>query len=506
MNDRSTHMAVIGAGPVGLAVARALLQQSIPYEQLEADDDLGGNWYHGVYETAHIISSRKTTEYADFPMPAEFPDFPSAQQMLEYLNSYAEAFKLRPHIQFRTKVVMCRPENNPLATAPKISRQDVSPSRSARVHPVATAPGSDRTLDFGLWTLDSFDPVATAPGSVFVDPHDKLGDGRWEVELANGENRIYKGVIVCSGHHWDKRFPNYAGKFTGEYIHSKDYKNPQQLADKRVLVIGGGNSACDLASEAARVGRSCDLSLRRGYWFLPKVLFGVPLPELVPSWVPVWAQRLFLKVVLKIVIGKYEDYGLPKPNHRIFEAHPTLNSEILHYVKHGRIRPRPDVAKFAGRRVVFTDGSSDEFDMVVCGTGFNLSFPFLPPGLVPVEGKNALLYAGCTLPDYRNLYIVGTPQVRYGFGPLITPAAALLCRLINLQDQMELPIGLVLKESGARLPTTHLVDPHKALRQMRYAKYTLPLLLRKERKLRQRIKPAAASVPIATRPITPRFE
>ena len=125
--------------------------------------------------------------------------------------------------------------------------------------------------------------------------------------------------------------------------------------------------------------------------------------------------------------------------------------------------------------------------MVVCGTGFHLSFPFLPPGLVPVQGSNALLYAGCTLPDYKNLYIVGTPQVRYGFGPLITPAARLLCRLITLQDQMELPIGLVLKESGAKLPTTHLVDPHKALRQMKFAKYTLPLLLRKERKLRQRI-------------------
>ena len=430
MNDRSTQMAVIGAGPVGLAVARALLQHSIPYEQLEADDDLGGNWYHGVYETAHIISSRKTTEYADFPMPEEFPDFPSAQQMLAYLNSYAKVFNLRPQIQFGTKVVMCRPENN----------------------------------------------------------------GRWEVELANGEKRIYKGVIVCSGHHWDKRFPNYPGQFAGEYIHTKDYKNPQQLIDKRVLVIGGGNSACDLASEAARVGRSCDLSLRRGYWFLPKVLFGVPLPELVSGWVPVWAQRLFLKAVLKVAVGKYEDYGLPKPDHRIFEAHPTLNSEILHYVKHGRIRPRPDVAKFEGRRVVFADGSSEEFDMVVCGTGFHLSFPFLPPGVVPVEGSNALLYAGCTLPNYKNLYIVGTPQVRYGFGPLITPAAALICRLINLQDQMELPIGLVLKESGAKLPTTHLVDPHKALRQMRYAKYTLPLLLRKERKLRKRINPAAGSV------------
>ena len=104
MTDRSTHLLLIGAGPVGLAVAKAMLQQGIAYEQLEADDDLGGNWYHGVYETAHIISSRKTTEYADFPMPADYPDFPSARQMLEYLRSYADAFGLRPHIQFRTKV------------------------------------------------------------------------------------------------------------------------------------------------------------------------------------------------------------------------------------------------------------------------------------------------------------------------------------------------------------------------------------------------------------------
>lgn len=430
MVDRSTHMAVIGAGPVGLAVAKALLQHGIAYEQLEADDDLGGNWYHGVYETAHIISSRKTTEYADFPMPDNFPDFPSARQMLDYLASYAETFNLRPYIQFRTKVLMCCP----------------------------------------------------------------LANNSWEVELAGGEKRVYKGVIVCNGHHWDKRYPDYAGRFTGEYIHSKDYKHPQQLVDKRVLVIGGGNSACDLAAEAARVGRSCDISIRRGYWFLPKTVFGVPLPEMVPGWVPVWAQRLLLRIILRVVVGRYENYGLPKPDHRIFEAHPTLNSEILHYVKHGRIRPRPAVDRLEGRHVVFADGTFDEFDMVICATGFHLSFPFLPPGLVPVKGSNALLYGGCTLPDYKNLYVVGTAQVRYGFGPLMTPAAALICQLINLQDQMELPVGLVLKQSGAKPPTTHLLDPHRAMRQMKFAKYTLPLLLRKERKLRERLRLAGAAV------------
>ncbi|MDQ3804275.1 MAG: NAD(P)-binding domain-containing protein [Acidobacteriota bacterium] len=426
LTDRSTHLVVIGAGPVGLAVARALAARRIAYEQLEADDDLGGNWYHGVYETAHIISSKRTTEYADFPMPADYPDFPSARQMLDYLRAYAEHFDLRRHIQFNTKVVMCLP----------------------------------------------------------------LAGGRWEAELASGERRVYKGVVVCNGHHWDKRFPDYPGEFAGELFHSKDYKHPRQLADKRVLVIGGGNSACDVASEAARVGRSCDLSLRRGYWFLPKTIFGVPLPELVPGWTPVWAQRLTLRALLRIVFGKYESYGLPRPDHRIFEAHPTLNSELLHYVKHGRVRPRPDVERFEGRRVHFKGGGSGEFDVVVCATGFHLSFPFLPPGLVPVRGSNALLYGGCALPEYKNLYVVGTAQARYGFGPLMTPAAELLARLVELQDRMELPVGLVLKESGARPPSTHLLDPHAALRRMRRAKYTLPLLLRKERRLRARLKRA----------------
>jgi cation diffusion facilitator CzcD-associated flavoprotein CzcO len=432
MIDRSTQLAVIGAGPVGLAVAKALAARGIPYEQLEADDDLGGNWYHGVYETAHIISSKKTTEYADFPMPADYPDFPSARQMLDYLRAYAERFSLRGRIQFDTKVLMCRP----------------------------------------------------------------LAGGRWELELASGERRVYKGVVACNGHHWDRRFPEYPGEFAGELFHSKDYKHPGQLAGKRVLVIGGGNSACDVAAEAARVGRGCDLSLRRGYWFLPKTIFGVPLPELVPGWTPVWAQRLVLRALLRVVVGRYETYGLPRPDHRIFEAHPTLNSELLHYVKHGRVRPRPDVARFEGRRVHFKDGSSDEFDVVVCATGFRLSFPFLPEGLVPVEGSNALLYGGCALPDYKNLYVVGTAQARYGFGPLMTPAAELLARLVELQDEMELPVGLVLREAGARPPTTHLLDPHAALRRMRRAKYTLPLLLRKERRLRSKVKaPAPPAAP-----------
>jgi cation diffusion facilitator CzcD-associated flavoprotein CzcO len=439
MADHSSQMALIGAGPVGLGMAKALLAHNIPYEQVEADQDLGGNWLHGVYETVHIISSRKTTEYADYPMPASYPDFPSRQQMLDYVRGYAEKFQLRAHIQFNTKVVMALP----------------------------------------------------------------LVDGRWELELESGEKRIYKGLIVCNGHHWDRRFPKYPGTFEGEFIHSKDYRTPEQLKGKRVLVVGGGNSGCDVAAEAARVGVSASISLRRGYWFLPKTLMGIPSAELMKPWLPVWAQRAFLRVALRIAIGKFSDYGLPEPEHKIFEAHPTINSELLYYVKQGRIRPRPDIARFEGKKVHFTDATSEEFDTVVCATGYHVSFPFLPPCLVPVKGSVAQLYGGCVLPEYKNLYVIGTSQLRYGFGPVVTPGVDLIADMMVAQDKMELPIGLVLKESGVKPPTTHLVDPHAALRSIRRGKRMLPLLLWKEKRLRKKLGTRATAPPIVV-PVTNR--
>jgi hypothetical protein len=423
MKDCSEKFLVIGAGPVGLATAKAFKDAGIAYDQVDADTDVGGNWKHGVYRSAHIISSKKTTEYADFPMPEDYPDFPSGEQMLRYLRSYAEAFNLRENIEFNTKVVMVMPLENEL----------------------------------------------------------------YETEFASGEKHVYKGIAVCSGHHWHKRFPVYEGEFAGEYFHSKDYKSPEQLKGKRVLVIGGGNSACDVASEAARVGQSCDLSLRRGYWFLPKTLFGKPTAESFLKYFPVSVQRFFLKSALRVVLGKYEDYGLPKPDHKIFEKHPTLNSELLHYLKHGRIKPRPDIKRFEGKTVHFVDDSSAEYDTVVCGTGFYVSFPFLPEGVVEVKNGNlALVYAGCVLENYKNLYILGTTQPRYGFGPLVTPASELLAQIIKLQDEMKLPIGFVMKHSGVKLPETHLVDPISALWRMKLAKYTLPMLVKKEKKLRKK--------------------
>lgn len=418
MLAQTNKIAIIGAGPVGISAARALKQHGIAYDQLEATGAVGGNWHHGVYQSAHIISSKKTTEFSDYPMPANYPEFPSARQMLDYLNDYVRHFELEQHIEFNCVV------------------EEVKK---------AEANHSD------LWQVT----IKTARGA---------------------ETRLYEGVVVCNGHHWQKRWPTFEGHFDGELMHSKDYHSSEQLKDKRVLVIGGGNSGCDIVSEAARVAKCAHLSLRRGYWFLPKTFYGKPTAELLTTPMPVWMQRIYLRFLLAIAVGDYRKYGLQAPDHRIFEHHPTINTELLHYLKHGKIKAQKDVRSAKGKAVQFVDGTVEEFDLIVCATGFAVSMPFLAPGLVECDGSVVKTQWALVAPEHKQLYIYGWGQARYGFGPLLTPASELLARLILLQRKLKNPVGKILERMRQPLPRTHLLDPMATLNQIKAARCSLWLL------------------------------
>lgn len=402
IDTRSKHL-IIGAGFVGLGMAQALQAAGIPYDQVDASDDIGGNWHHGVYATAHIISSRKITQFTHFPMPTNYPDFPSAQQMGDYLNAFANHFDLRKQIELNQTVKWVRP----------------------------------------------------------------IELNQWEVTFANDERRIYKGILLCNGHHWSERFPQFQGQFNGEIIHSKAYKHPEQLRGKQVLVIGGGNSACDIAAEAARVGAKSILSLRESVWFIPKTFAGVPVTDLIQWWMPAGWQRLLAYGIIRLTFGNHADYGLPRPQYRIFDRHPTLNNEVPYYIKHGRIISKPGVKCLDGWQVEFVDGSREPFDLIVCATGFNVSYPFLPTELQRVEGVVVKCYGGAFLDDYKGIYYIGWGQARGGVGSLMSAYGPLLARLLKLQDQITVPLGLVFKATGQRLPTTHLSDPQQIFRQLK---------------------------------------
>ncbi len=164
-------------------------------------------------------------------------------------------------------------------------------------------------------------------------------------------------------------------------MHVHHYREPDVLVGKRVLVLGIGNSAVDVAVESSRIAEKTFLAMRRGAWVLPKFLGGKPIDEAAPpiaSCLPLPVQRFFMARMLKAAVGEMTDYGLPEPDHRLLEAHPTVSSELLPRLGHGDIAVKPNIDRFAGGRTVrFADGSEEEVDLVVYCTGYRIEFPFL---------------------------------------------------------------------------------------------------------------------------------
>jgi len=355
------RIAIIGAGPSGLACAKNLLQVGLRnFVVYERNAEVGGNWLYSpepshssAYETLHAITSKAMSGYADFPMPDDYPDYPSHAQLLEYFRAYARRFGLYPYIRFRTEV--------------------------RRAAPTA--------------------------------------DGRWELALSDGTQERFDHLLVANGHHWDPRWPDLEGTFDGLLLHSHFYKNHEPFRGKRVLVIGAGNSGCDIAVDVSRVARFTAISMRRGYHIIPKFTLGGLPADVVYArlqWIPRPLRQRLIHWTLWLLVGPVTRYGLPRPDHAVFQTHPIVNSELLYLIRHGRIHPRPHVARLEGRQVRFVDGRVEAYDAVIAATGYRISFPFLDPELVRTfldpERMEVRLYLHIFHPRHRNLFFIGLLQ------------------------------------------------------------------------------------------------
>lgn len=374
----SKKVAVIGAGPAGLPTIKNFRDLGFEVTAFDKCDGVGGNWrfndatgHSSVFETTHIISSKYTSEYEDFPLPPGTPDYPSHQQLLAYFTAYAETFGLLPSIRFKTLVTETKP------------------------------------LEDGRWAV-TWQPLAGG------------GEGQATTE-------IFDALCVASGHHHTPRWPDYPGTFTGNFIHSHDYKRAAPFAGQRVLVIGGGNSACDVAVETARVSEQTVLSWRRGYWLVPKFVFGVPSDKFFYRFkhMPRFLQISGMKLMLRILQGRNQDIGLPAPDHEILSSHPTLNSDLYLALRHGKVQPKGDIERFDGQTVHFKDGTAQTFDSIVACTGFHITHPFMDPSLIDLGGKDVRLYQKMIPETLQNLYFIGL------FQPLgcIWPGAELQAKL-----------------------------------------------------------------------------
>ncbi len=371
-----TKVCVIGAGPSGITALKNLIDQGLDAVCYDFNTDVGGNWIYNenvshssVFETTHIISSKTLSQYADFTFD-EFekglPDYPSHDQLRRYFQAYAAKFKLYPYIKFETLVISCELNE---------SNQWV----------VQTSKGGQTTTE------------------------------------------VFSHLVVCNGHHWKPRMPHYPGNFTGKLMHSHEFKNSTPFKGQRILVIGGGNSACDVAVETSRVSTKTTISWRRGYRIVPKFLFGKP-SDVVASrmaFLPTRLKFFFSELTVKIFSGSNKNYGLQEPEHAITGTHPTINEELLYKVRHGKVFPKGDIERFEGQQVIFKDGSVEEFDTVIACTGYILAHPFFKEDFLNYSEGDVPLYLKMLHEKYDNLFFVGM------FQPLgcIWPAAELQSKI-----------------------------------------------------------------------------
>ncbi|MCN0155226.1 flavin-containing monooxygenase [Salinispora arenicola] len=367
-------VAVVGAGAAGLATLKALADVGVPAVAFEAGDQVGGLWVYGAagspaYRTLHLNTSRARTEFADHPMPAHWPDYPDHTRVAGWLADYADRFDLHGRVRLRHTVTR-----------------------------VASEPD-------GRWTVRADGPDGPTHLSVAA------------VVVANGHNRVPKPL------------PVYPGACTARQLHSHAYREPEQLAGQRVLVVGGGNSAMDIAVDASYTAAHTLLSLRRGVWVVPKHLLGRPSDSLngaLSRRLPWRLRQRVTQALLAAAVGPPARYGLPAPAHGFLQEHPTLSDGLLSRLTHGEIEPRPGIASFDGERAIFTDGREDDIDLIVWCTGYQVDMPFLAPDLLG-EGADTLpLYQHVFHPDVTGLAFIGLMQSTGAAFPLVEAQAKLV--------------------------------------------------------------------------------
>jgi hypothetical protein len=339
-----------------LAATKALAVAGYDVTTFEASDRLGGLWVLGnatgtaaAYRSLTTNTSRRRTEFSDFPMPADWPHYPRHDQILAYLEAYAERFDLRDRIRFGTTVTRAEPRE----------------------------------------------------------------DRGWDVAFADGARRTFDRLCVANGHHWDSRFPDppIPGTFAGKIVHGRDFIDAAPFAGQRVAVVGMGNSAMDIAVDCSYVADATFLAGRRGVHIIPKTFFGRPSDEIRrhPQ-LPFWVRRLATRVLTRLCAGDQAQLGLAKPDHAILTAHPTLSDDVFARLGAGAIVPKPAIVAFEGSRARFADGTSEMLDALIYCTGYRFTYPFFAPEFAAALDASIPLFRRVFPIGIDNLMFVGAAQ------------------------------------------------------------------------------------------------
>ncbi|HET9977684.1 MAG TPA: NAD(P)-binding domain-containing protein [Burkholderiaceae bacterium] len=349
--------AVIGAGAAGLCAAKHLVARGVEVVIYEIGSHIGGLW---VYENDNGLSpAYKSLHLNSEARVTAYKDFPFPPVAPLYpdhegVRRYLEAYAERFALRGRI-----------------------------RFHSRATA---------------------VAPAG-----------GRWRVALGDGSSSEFDAVVVASGHQGVPKHPEWRADFSGEYLHSHAYRVPEPFRDKRVLVVGMGNSAVDIAADICTVTQSTTIVARSPVLVMPRMLFGVPtarvLARIEKPWLPWSVRRTVRELLVRIVHGTMEQWGFVTPKTR---THPTSHPSLMSHFVWNRITAKPAIESVHGNEVRFVDGTRATFDTVIAGTGYAVDLPFLAPELRPLNGHQVELFLRVVHPSRRGLYFCGMFNVAGG--------------------------------------------------------------------------------------------
>jgi dimethylaniline monooxygenase (N-oxide forming) len=368
--------AVIGAGSSGLAVLKALREHGVAVDCFERGVDVGGLWRYendnglsGAYASLRTNASRLRMQYPSFRMPRSYGDFPHHSEMAAYLDAYAEAHGLRELIRFGT-------------------------------------------------TVERLEPAS---------------DGRWWITLNDGLSRSYDAVVVATGIFWSTRLPTSPGSFDGEVSHAHDYRVPDRFAGRRVLVVGAGPSAGEIAVEVSTVAQRTFMSVRRGAHVIPRWLRGRPFDagDVEPLNRLPW--RLLNRIYRRRVAREMgpAPASWPLPAHRFLEGIPIVSSDLFPALRRGDVLVKPAIERLSGDRVRFVDRSEERVDSIVYATGYRISLPFLSSSLLAANGRDFPLYRRIAPPQIGGLYFAGFVDTPGGLLPVVETQAEWIAAVLT---------------------------------------------------------------------------
>ena len=403
--------AVVGAGPAGLCAAKQMLDAGFDVTVYEAGSHVGGLWVYendsglsSAYSSLHINTDKYITQFSDHPLELSASVFPHHSEMRVYLEGYADRFDLRRHIRFRCRVSL-------------------------------------------------------------VSPVERAGRTRWVIETDDGASADFDIAIVATGHLSEPRMPQLPGHFDGEVMHSHYYREPKLFAGQRVCILGGGNSAADIAADACTVAARTVMSVRSGVSITPKLIFGVPLTQITTRLVRWHLPDALVDRVVRwatmVVHGDMRRWGFSKPS---AATHPTSHATLIQHIAYQRVLVRPGVRSIEGSRIAFEDGSAEDFDVLVAATGYQLEVPIVPDYVVPIGDDSVPLYKRVVPIEWRGLYFVGLIQY---VGPLFESfevqsrwIAALETGRVSLPSEREMRRDI---ERRAERNRRHFVASHRHL-------------------------------------------